>query len=190
MFSYYALFEQLPDEVKIDHKIKVGASSPRFDLIATSGQYEPFDELKNKKGMLYLYLNETRGIINSPDQRRADRRLQGQRGKDTINVTSLFIPELPTTEGAPIIGFGNPNGNEKLKRGNPNPFAGYGNDGFLIVVSPDWKKFELFVVPDGNLTGMNSIAKAFADGMFNDIVQAARAAATTFYDYWKKENAI
>jgi hypothetical protein len=185
MFSYYALFEQLPDEVKQAHGIKMDMKNPRFDLIKASGEYPPFDTLKNNKGMLILRLIDPRGIINSTDQRRAGRALQGRRGKDTINFTSLFIPELPTAEGEPMIGFGNPNGNPTLKNGNPNPFAGYGNDGFLFIVSPDWKRIELLVMPDGNLT-TNPAAKALADGVYDSIVQAARAAATTFYDYWKK----
>lgn len=183
MFSFYACFEQLPDNVKQAHGMKIGASNPRFDLIATSGQYQPFDTLKNKKGMLYAYLVETRGIIDSPDRRRADQRLQGQRGKDTINITSLFLLDYTIDEGKTMIGYGNPNGNPTLKNGNPNPFAGYGNDGFLFIVSPDWKKIEMFVVPDGNLTILAN-AKSLADGIFDGIVQAVRAAAKTYFDYW------
>lgn len=182
MFSAYFKFEQLADDVKARHKIKLDAKQPRFDLIATSGQYPPFDSLKNNKGMLYLYLIETRGIIDSTDQRRADRMLQGRRGKDTINVTSLFLLDYPTTEGEPMIGYGNPNGNPRLKNGNPNPFVGYGNDGFLLIVSPDWMNIELFVVPDG-LNTILANARAMADGMYNVIVDATRAAAKPFFEY-------
>lgn len=181
MFSYYALFEQLPDDV-LNRK---GDKTPRYDLTKTSGQYQPFDELKTKKGMLYVYLIDNRGMINSPDPRRADKRLQGKRRKDTINITSLFLLNIPASDGFPIIGYGNPNGNPTLKNGNPNPFSGYGCDGFLFIVSPEWKKIEMFVVPDGNLTILSN-AKALADGVYDGVVQAARAAATTFYDYWQK----
>ena len=73
IFSAYLKLEQLPDEVKSRNKIKLGAKVPRFDLTRLAGYYKPLESLKNKKGQIILYLNETRGIIDSPDQRRADR---------------------------------------------------------------------------------------------------------------------
>ena len=88
LFSAYMKFEQLPDEVKTLHKIKTGAKIPRFDLTRLAGYYKPLESLKNKKGQIILYLNETRGIIDSPDQRRADRFLMG---KDSLNFSSVFL---------------------------------------------------------------------------------------------------
>ena len=73
IFSAYIRLEQLPDEIKKRHGGKAGAKIPRFDVTATAGYYRPLEAIKNGKGMVIMYLNETRGIIDSPDQRRADR---------------------------------------------------------------------------------------------------------------------
>lgn len=183
IFSAYIRLEQLPDEVKKRHGGKAGAKVPRYDVTATAGYYRPLEAVKNGKGMVIMYLNETRGIIDSPDQRRADRFLMAKQAKDSVNVSSVFLLEVPTAEGKPIVGYGNPNGNPKLKSGNHNPFAGCKNDGFLFLISPDWRQVEMLVVPDGLNTILGN-AKALADGVYNEALQTMRAAATTFFQYW------
>jgi len=190
-FEAYIRLEQLADDVKRANKVKVGAKVPRYDVTATAGYYKPLEALTNAKGMCILYLNETRGVITSPDARRADRFLMGRAGKDSVNVSSVYLLN-PDTEGSTaadtaaegsIVGYGNPNGFHILKSGNPNPFYGSGHDGFLFLISPDWRLIEWLVVPDGVNTILGN-AKAMADGVYNEALQTMRAAATTYYDYW------
>lgn len=125
--------------------------------------------------------NDEAGIKNT--QRRADRFLMAKQAKDSVNVSSVFLLDVPTAKDKPIVGYGNPNGNPKLKSGNPNPFAGCKNDGFLFVIAPDWKQIEWLVIPDGLCTILGN-AKALADGVYNEALQTMRAAAKTYFNYW------
>lgn len=181
-FTAYIRFEQLPDDVKKRHGGKAGAKIPRFDVTATAGYYKPLEAIKNGKGMVVAYLNETRGIIDSPDQRRADRFLMGKQAKDSVNISSVFLLDT-AAEGGNLYGYGNPNSNPKLRSGNPNPFYGSKNDGFLFLIAPDWKQIEWLVIPDGLCTILGN-AKALADGVYNEALQTMRAAAKTYFNYW------
>ena len=180
LFSAYMKLEQLPDEVKNRHKIKVGASVPRFDLTRLAGYYKPLESLKNKKGQIILYLNETRGIIDSPDQRRADRFLMG---KDSLNFSSVYLLDCSTPTNGNLIGYGNPNRAKTFgKEKKPNPFLEVKNDGFLFLIAPDWRAVEILVIPDGCNTILGN-AKALADGVYNDALVTMRATAKTFFAY-------
>lgn len=180
VFDVYMQFEQLPDEVKKRHKIKIGATVPRYDLTNWAGYYKPFESLKNPKGQICLYLNETRGIINSTDKRRADRFLMA---KDSLNLSSVFLLDSSTPSDLGIVGYGNPNraatyGKDKKQ----NPFLNYKNDGFLFLIAPDWKRFEMLVIPNGCNTILGN-AKAMADGFYNEALETMRATANRFYQY-------
>lgn len=182
IFTTYIRLEQLPDEVKKRHGGKAGAKVPRYDVTAMAGYYRPLEAIKNGKGMVIIYLHETRGIIDSPDQRRADRFLMAKQAKDSVNVSSVYLLDMPTAENKLIVGYGNPNGNPKLKSGNPNPFAGCKNDGFLFLITPDWRQVEMLVVPNGLNTILGN-TKALADGVYNEALKTMRAAATTYFQY-------
>lgn len=189
-FTAYIRLEQLPDEVKKRHGGKAGAKIPRFDVTATAGYYKPLKDLQNYKGMVVAYLNETRGIIDSNDTRRADRFLMGKCGKDSVNISSVYLLDTAAEGGklcgygdSNLFGYGNPNGNIKLKSGNPNPFYESRNDGYLFLITPDWKQIEWLVIPDGLCTKLGN-AIALAEGVYNEALQTMRAAAKTYFDYW------
>ena len=120
----YIRVEQLPDEVKQRHKIKVGAKVPRYDGMAMYGNCKPFWELMNNKGQLVLYLNETHrnrleNTDGNPASRQADRYLQG---KGSINVSSIYLTEYTTADGR-RVGYGNPDPSPTYgKDRKPNPF--------------------------------------------------------------------
>ena len=179
IFSAYLKLEQLPDEVKSRNKIKIGASVPRFDLTRLAGYYKPLESLKNKKGQIILYLNETRGIIDSPDQRRADRFLMG---KDSLNFSSVYLLDC-STNGGGFVGYGNPNRSKTYSKDKkPNPFLEVKNDGFLFLIAPDWRAVEVLIIPDGYNTILGN-AKAMADGVYNEALATMRATAKTFFQY-------
>lgn len=170
---------QLPDEAKRRHNIKVGAKVPRFDLVQISGYSKSWEALKNKDGQIYFYLNEARGIINSPDSRRADRFLMG---KGSLNFSSVFLLECEPSNGY-FVGYGNPNGKETYSKNNkPNPFYECRDDGYLFLISEDWRTIEVFVIPNGKNTILGN-AKALNDGVYNDMLKPIREAATTFFQY-------
>ncbi len=179
IFSAYLKLEQLPDEVKSRNKIKLGAKVPRFDLTRLAGYYKPLESLKNKKGQIILYLNETRGIIDSPDQRRADRFLMG---KDSLNFSSVYLLDC-STNGGGFVGYGNPNRAKTYSKDKkPNPFLEVKNDGFLFLIAPDWRSVEVLIIPDGYNTILGN-AKAMADGVYNEALATMRATAKTFFQY-------
>ncbi len=191
-FTAYIRLEQLPDEVKKRNGGKAGAKIPRFDVTATAGYYKPLEALQNAKGMVVVYLNDTRGIIDSSDTRRADRFLMGKqttigndgkRANDSVNISSVYLLDT-AAESSFMYGYGNPNGNRLLKSGNLNPFHCNKNDGYLFIVTPDWQQIEWLVIPNGLCTILGN-AKALADGVYTEALQTMRAAAKTFYDYWR-----
>jgi len=176
IFSTYLRMEQLTDEVKKAHKIKLGAKVPRYDVVAIAGYYRSLEAIKNTKGQIIFYLNETRGVIDSPDQRRADRFLMG---KNSLNFSSIFL--LNNTNS--IIGYGTPNEAKTYgKDKQPNPFFDCKNDGYLFIISSDWRFIEVLVIPNGKYTILGN-AQQMADGVFNEALQTMRTAATTFYNY-------
>lgn len=181
IFSAYLKLEQLPDEVKTRNKIKLGARVPRFDLTRLAGYYKPLESLKNKKGQIILYLNETRGIIDSPDKRRADRFLMG---KDSLNFSSVFLLDSSANnDGSGFVGYGNPNRSKTYSKDKkPNPFLEVKNDGFIFLISPDWQAVEVLIIPDGYNTILGN-AKALADGVYNEGLETMRATAKTFFQY-------
>ena len=108
-FTAYIRLEQLPDEVKKRHGGKAGAKIPRFDVTATAGYYKPLEAIKNGKGMVVAYLNETRGIIDSPDQRRADRFLMFSTGHRSRGRQPVWIwqpqqqPQVKERQPQPLL---------------------------------------------------------------------------------------
>lgn len=181
IFSAYLKLEQLPDEVKTRNKIKLGAKVPRFDLTRLAGYYKPLESLRNKKGQIILYLNETRGIIESPDKRRADRFLMG---KDSLNFSSVFLLDSSANnDGNGFVGYGNPNRAKTYSKDKkPNPFLEVKNDGFLFLITPDWRAVEVLIIPNGYNTILGN-AKALADGIYNEALETMRMAAKTFFQY-------
>ena len=179
IFSAYMKFEQLPDDVKKRNYIKVGAKVPRLDLTRLAGYYKPLQSLTNKNGQIYLYIQEAKDRINSPDERRAERYLQG---KDSLNFSSVYLLQHPDPE-SPFIGYGNPDRSKTFSKNHkPNPFYDNRDDGFLFLIAPDWKTVEILVVTNGYNT-IQGNAKGLADGVYNEALETMRAAAKTFYPY-------
>jgi hypothetical protein len=188
MFSCYLKLEQLPEEVKNRHKIRLGARVPRFDVTAVAGYYKPLETLKNGKGMIFFYLNKTFGIINSSDVRRADCYLQG---KDSINFSSIYtLDGLFEPNSQSIIAHGTPPDMELLspkfikgtKIDRPNPFYENGDDGYLFIIAKDYKTIEILIVEGGRYR-ITGIAKQLADGQFEAALKQMRGTAKPVFLY-------
>ena len=180
MFVAYIKLEQLPVEVIKRHGGR-GGKTQRYDVTRLAGYYPPFERLKTEKGIVFMYLMENRGIINSPDNRRADKRLQA---KDSLNFSSIYLLDnsMPTNSGY-FVGYGNPDRAKTYSKDKrPNPFYESRNDGFVFIITPDWKTIEILVVPDGCNTILGN-AKALADGVYNEALNTMRATAKPFFNY-------
>lgn len=179
IFSAYMKFEQLPDEVKRRNNIKVGAKVPRLDLTRLAGYYKPLQSLTNKNGQIFIYIQEAKDRINSPDERRAERYLQG---KDSLNLSSVYLLRRSTPE-SPFVGYGNPDRSKTFSKSHkPNPFYECRDDGFLFLIAPDWQTIEILVVTNGYNT-IQGNAKGLADGAYNEALETMREAAKSFYQY-------
>lgn len=176
MFSAYLLFEQLPDDVKAKNKIKVGASVPRLDCTALAGYYEPLESIKNPKGQIMFYLQQTRGIIDSPDKRRAGYFLQA---KDSQNFSSIYPL---TSEGDLHFAYGEPNNQKLLKNGKPNPFLPYKETGYIFIHSTDYKRVEVLVIENGRYL-IQGYAKQIANGQLNEALEGMRQKAKPIFEY-------
>ena len=176
-FKAYIKIEQLPDELKAKHKIKIGAKTPRFDVTGVSGYYPELESIKNPKGQIYFNLLVNDGFIDTNALRRADRRLQA---KDSLNFSSVYLLNLNTE---PMVGYGNPNGQKTYSKDKkPNPFYECRTDGYLFIIQPDWKAIEILVITNGLYT-IEANAKAFADGQYNEALATLRATAKPIFEY-------
>ena len=107
--DYYRA-EKLPDS----------KSKLRYDVTASTGNYEPFEALKNKKNELFFYYGDLPDRFNSHVKRQAEKCIS--KGK---NISSVFVPDVT------------------------QPFA-YGDvrntlDAILIIFNSDYTIIEIFV---------------------------------------------
>jgi hypothetical protein len=180
MFDCYIKMQQLPDEVKRANKgIKVGAKIPRLDCVALAGYYEGLKPIFSSKGQLKFYLVQTRGLINSNDQRRAGYFLMGEH---SINFSSIFLQDFDT--GDQCFGFGEPNSNKKLKNGKPNPMLPFSEDAYLFITNPAFTEIEILIIRRGRYLIQGNL-KQLANGEFSDALKAMREQAKPIYNYWE-----
>ncbi|MCD8295455.1 MAG: hypothetical protein LUE27_09485 [Clostridia bacterium] len=134
----YYLFK----EVKI-------VKSHRYDCVASTGEYEPFEMIANKKNQLFVYCNNVPDTFKAGAQRKATYAIT-----HTTNITSVYIPDLE----------------QQLK--------GYGDihntdDGLLFLFSEDMKEMEVFVAR-GYKHCIMELSTLFLDGELDDELDALR----------------
>jgi len=186
----YLLCENLKDEVKTRHKIKVERANPRVDVMLVTGYYEPLQYLKNPKGMIFFDVLGTDGKINSSDRRRSDVWLQCS----ACNFSSVYFMDFGKENE--IFGHGNPSDDEfftpkkvKSKDGTiktipkPNPF--YKNnryDGFIFIAKPDYSSLEIIIVPNGRYY-IQSECNRYINGKMDEVLATLRAEAKPIFHY-------
>jgi hypothetical protein len=180
MFDCYINMQQLPDEVNRANKINVGASVPRLDCISMAGYYEGLRPLFSSKGQLKFYLQQTRGLINSNDQRRAGYFLMGEK---SINFSSVFLQDF-TTGQEKCYGYGEPNSNETLKNGDPNPMQPFSEDAYLFITDQGFTELEILIIKRGRYL-IQGYLKQLANGAFIDALNAMREQAKPIFNYWQ-----
>ena len=177
----YIKLQQLTDEVKRANKIKVGAKVPRLDCSAMAGYYEGLNCLTSTKGQLKFYLLQTRGLINSNDQRRAGFFLMGDH---SINFSSVFMQSFDNSDQSVCYGFGEPNKNPTLKNGLSNPMLPFADDGFLFISNPGFTELEILIITNGRYL-IQGYLKMLANGAYNEALKAMREQAKPIFNYWE-----
>ena len=192
MFSAYLFLEQLPDEAKKRHKIKLECKTPRYDLTYNDGYFKPLEALKNSKGQIFFNLLKTKGIIDAPDNRRAAYWLQCSSPPTpikSVNFSSVFT--LNTKNKDYIIAYGEPPQGKLLKSATdkegkkierPNPFFENGNDGYIFLVALDFSTIEILIITDGRYL-IHGNASRLSDGHFANALETMRNTAKPFYNY-------
>ena len=158
-------------------------TSPRYDITALSGFYEPMEQLKNPKGQIAMYLmSKLKEGANVPAMR-----LQA---KNSLNFTGLkdyFINGKISG-----FGYGYPMAEKTYSAKNlQNPFYTYRNDGFLFIVHCDEHTtgkaitptaIELIVLEDAKVL-ISSYCKQLIMGGFNEAIKLLREQAKPIFDY-------
>jgi len=101
-------------------KLPQSKSKHRLDVTLSTGTYEPFEALRNKKNELFFYYGDVPENFRSEAKRKADKCIS-----KTKNISSVFVPDVTL------------------------PFA-YGDvnntsDGILLVFNDDYTAIEIFI---------------------------------------------
>lgn len=135
-------------------KLPTCKSKLRFDCVASTGGYEPF-EAKAQRGRdkrFKFYYGGTPDTFTANAQRKADRVIG-----DGDNISSVYTPDLDN----PLLGYGDTKGT---------------NDALLFLFSEDYKQIEIFVAR-GYKNHSKGLFALFADGELADEIATLRQQA-------------
>jgi hypothetical protein len=129
-----------------------GKSKTRFDVIASTANYEPFESLTNAKGELFLYLTDIPDRFRADVKRKADKNLSAK-GR---NVSSVFVPDL-------------------------NLLYAYGDvrattDAIVVVFNTEYTSFEIFIAK-GRRNNRLGLYQMLCDGELQYEIEALRSKA-------------
>ncbi|MBC5774241.1 hypothetical protein H8S95_09220 [Pontibacter sp. KCTC 32443] len=173
MLTAYYKFEILPDEVKAQHGIK---AKGRLDCTAytnTTG-YTGLMNFINSKGQKYLYKMPAREFVKANNKRLAEWALSNGR----LNLSSIYFEDTDYPE----YGYGYPNANRLLGKGEPNPLFPFRNDCYLFITNADITQIEVLVI----LNGRNLVPAYYQrliDGDLDNELQSLREQARPFFNY-------
>lgn len=129
-------------------------SKLRFDCVASTGGYEPFEE-KAQRGRdkrFKFYYGGTPDTFTANAQRKADRAIT-----DGESISSVFTPDLDN----PLMGYGDTKGT---------------NDALLFLFSEDYRQIEIFVAR-GLKNHSKGLFALYADGELSEEIEQLRAQA-------------
>lgn len=131
-------------------------SKLRFDCVASTGGYEPFEEraTRGRDKRFKFYLSKTPDTFKATAKRKADMVIT-----DTTNISSVYTPDLET----PLLGFGDCKGT---------------NDALLFLFNEDYTQVEVFVAR-GLKHNSNGLFNLYADGELADEIEYLRTQAKT-----------
>jgi hypothetical protein len=129
-------------------------ASRRFDCVASTGEYEPFEFIANKSRdkRFFLYYTDIPDTFSARVKRRVDKSISN--GK---SISSVFVPDLYH----PLKGYGDTKGTR---------------DALLFLFSEDGKQIEIFVAR-GHKDNAKGFCNLFIDGELDDEIEALRLSA-------------
>jgi hypothetical protein len=179
MLVGYFKLAMLPDDAKAQNKIKVGAIVPRLDCIRYSGNYNGLEAFKSPKSQLFFNLTPCREIIETHTKRYAE---------FCLCANSLNFGSLYKYLDFPNYAFSYPNAHPTIgKERKPNPLYTFRNDLYLMILSADYTKIEIFVVEDGRNFAETQL-QTLIDGGFDAEIDYMRNNSQTFYNYIGYDN--
>jgi len=175
MLVQYLKLVILPDEVKAQNGIKVGAIVPRYDCIAMAGNYKGLEAFTNYKGQIYFNLTPCREIIETNSKRYAEYCLTG--GK-SLNFGSLY-----KFIDYPNFAYSYPNKKPFIgQKREPNPLYSFGNDLYLILTDNEYSYFEILVI-DGGRNLAEHYLQLLIEGYFDTELQKLKVEAKQIFEY-------
>lgn len=135
-------------------KLPTCKSKLRFDCVASTGGYEPFEERaqRGRDKRFKFYYGGTPDTFTANAQRKADRVIT-----DTTSISSVYTPDLDN----PLLGYGD---------------VANTNDALLFVFSEDYRQIEIFVAR-GLKNHVMGLFTLFTDGELGDEVEQLRGQA-------------
>lgn len=129
-------------------------SKLRFDCVASTGGYEPFEERaqRGRDKRFKFYYGGTPDTFTANAQRKADRAIT-----DGESISSVFTPDLDN----PLLGYGDTKGT---------------NDALLFLFSEDYRQIEIFVAR-GLKNHSKGLFALYADGELSEEIEQLRAQA-------------
>jgi hypothetical protein len=173
MIAAYFKLESLADQVRAKHSIR---AKDRIDCIAHANPngYKGLIDFINSKGQMYLYKMAAREIVKASSKRLAEWALSN--GK--LNLSSIYFEDIDYPE----YGYGYPNANRLLSKGQPNPLFSYRNDCYLFLTNSDLTTVEILVIANGrNLAG--AYYQRLIDGELDSEIEQLRRQAKPLFDY-------
>ena len=129
-------------------------SKLRFDCIASTGEYEPFEERaqRGRDKRFKFYYGGTPDTFTAEAQKKTDRVIT-----DTTNISGVYTPDLDN----PLLAYGD---------------VANTDDALLFLFSEDYRQIEIFVAR-GMKNHVKGLFALFADGELNDEIARLRALA-------------
>lgn len=135
-------------------KLPTCKSKLRFDCVASTGGYEPFEERaqRGRDRRFKFYYGGTPDTFTANAQRKADRVIT-----DTTSISSVYTPDLDN----PLLGYGDAVGT---------------GDALLFLFSDDYRQIEIFVAR-GLKNHVKGLFALFDDGELADEMECLRQQA-------------
>lgn len=171
----YYKFVILSNELKARHKIKIGATVPRYDCIKFTGEYEGMTAFINSKGMFMLYLMDSNRVIKADSRRLSEFVLKGIK---SLNFSSLYFEDI----SSPNLCYGYPNGKPLLSNGVVNPLFQFRQDLYLMIMKEDFTVLEVLVFKD-QIGFAGDYLQNLVSGEFDEVLTEMRNRSQTFFNY-------
>lgn len=135
-------------------KLPNSKSKLRFDCVASTGGYEPFEQRaqRTREKRFKFYYGGTPDAFKAEAQRKADMAIT-----DTTNISSVYVPDLEHH----LFGYGD---------------VEHTNDALLFLFNEDYTEIEIFIAR-GYKNEKTNLFNALVDGGFDDEIARLREQA-------------